>query len=175
MGTGAHTESRLLQAPEALRSVPSPGPAKLTFMAATATTFSGPECCCGLHTHLPGATLASLQCVLCHLSPASSPCMTSGCFLLLPWSEPLTQPSSGISLSGFLKLPLLRSPSHTLFPLSGIPFPVAPVFELSCACPAPSGSPFLSFKLRSMHVLFVCVEYVISVCLSPTTPTTTTL
>lgn len=107
------------------------------------TTFSGPECCCGLHAHLPGATLASLQCVLCSmadssdLSPPSYPCTTSGCFLLLPWSEPLTQPFSGISLSGFLKLPLRRSPLHMLFLLPGIPFPVAFVFELSCVCPVP--------------------------------------
>lgn len=135
MRTGAHTESRLFQvpvahksdlSPEVLRSDPSPGPAKLT----------GPECC-GLHAHLPGATLASLQCVLCgmvdssDLSPSSYPCVTSGGFLLLPWSEPLTQPSSGIFWAGFLKLPLRRSPLHMLFPLPGVPFPVAlvsPVF-----------------------------------------------
>lgn len=95
MGTGAHTESRLLQvpialksdlSPPALKSDPSPGPATLT----------GPECCCGLHAHLPGATLASLQCVLCgmadssDLSPSSYPYVTPGGFLLLPWSEPLT-------------------------------------------------------------------------------------
>lgn len=150
MGTGAHTESRLLQVPIALRSDlspaalksdPSPGPAKLDFMA-TATTFSGPECCCGLHAHLPGATLASLQRVLCgmadssDLSPSSYPCVTSACFLLVPWSEPLTQPSSGITLAGFLKLPLRRSPLHMLFPLPGVALPVAPVFELSCVCPS---------------------------------------